>query len=1185
MSKKVLPYHIGIIDMTIGHIGRFQTKMSYHDFLTKALDEFAIDEGVSVGDLKQALEAKIKSGEITALDKDASVLTTEGQRQDEIYLQSLLSKQVKNMKTLMTADELKSANLAAENQHSVIKLFASTKQANMLNIKGASKSAITALIHGAVAAEKNIKVLTPNHYHVADIKANTNQPVRESDNLFRWIKNTFLFQGDKDYVETLGGFTFKQSKENTLSNRDIIVVDQAEKLSVNDAQKLLEITQAGKAKLIYLNRDGAKDNKKTSGNITETLKLGGIESFDFNYQKTANAALNIQEIKDEKAQVQAVINTYQSLSVDAQDNTQVVAYTKKEVVTLNQAFRQAIKQVHPDTPSLTLKMEKRIFMTPEQACVAKTYSLGERVDFFTKDSGVLSYRITGIDTKNNRVKTEALEASVVDRLLGKSPKASAFNPLENKNPVALIKTEDFEVIKGEKVMVLNTSVEALEKGKSYVVHDFDQKNLKLLNSNGEITTVSQNDFQKSSVQYDYARTLDYVSENENKNLIGAFKQYRLDKELTAELVTKAKDRIELFTDDLEKAKNRMKQSGVQPSVVTTIIKAHFNKTEPLTKYISDETKTLLAKDLTVALKALNIEANKSALVKSVEHAIHVLSDRQSAFAHSDLVEIASKHCLTEYGESVSFREAGNTTDALMQKGQVLSSSNNLYWTTKAAIALERSILKSCADGKGVVAPLATIKATHDYLANHEANTPENQRLTDGQMDAVKLISNTKDRFVAIQGYAGVGKSTMLQQAQDIAKHVKAIDPDKAIDMEFLGFAPTHTAVKALEQKNIQSHTLQSLLFQYNKDKKENKATDDLSKKVFVLDEGSMVSNKDCHDFMQLVEKSGARAVIVGDIKQEESIGAGAPMKMLVLGDKIEVALMKDIKRQQEANYLAAVKAITKNKPDEAYQLLDGQQSHHEISYRGGQAPPPELRISIVESEVEKLDEETPFARCFNDLIDGKVNADHPDFDEDRGLLRKLKIEGMRENMAKELGARTEDCRDKTITVLDSHSDREIVTEAVRKCDKANHLISPHSHENISISRLKNMNLTPHQMHDIEHYHTEMVLQKGADKYYEIMSVDKENSVLKLRDLKTNKLSHFAPLRANHHFNGLFEVKNDEVAVREQLIMTKTNKAKGIFAKDRMRVTAIDQAKGLVTLTNQEKQNQVILNKHDLSTLH
>lgn len=123
------------------------------------------------------------------------------------------------------------------------------------------------------------------------------------------------------------------------------------------------------------------------------------------------------------------------------------------------------------------------------------------------------------------------------------------------------------------------------------------------------------------------------------------------------------------------------------------------------------------------------------------------------------------------------------------------------------------------------------------------------------------------------------------------------------------------------------------------------------------------------------------------------------------------------------------------------------------------------------------------------------------------------------------------------------------------------------------------------MQKITQYKANMVLQKGLKNYYEILAVDQENSVLKIKDIATDKISYFAPLRANHHFNGLFEVKHDEVALREQLIMTKTDKSKGIFAKDKMRVTAIDQIKGLVTLTNQEKQNQVILNQHDLATLH
>ena len=1178
-----------MVELTLSHIGRFQTRMSYHDILSKALDEFAIDGGVSVGDLKHALETKIKSGEITALDKPGSILTTAKQRQDELYLQSLLSKQVKNMKTLITSDDLKSVHLTPENQRSVIKLFASTKQANMLNIKGASKSAITALIHGAVALDKNIKILTPNHYHVADIKAHTNQPVRESNSLFSWLKNAFLFQADADYVETLGGFTFKQAKENTLSNRDIIVVDQAEKLSVKDAQTLLEITQAGKAKLIYLNRDGAKDNKKTSGNIIETLKLGGIASMDFHYQKTAQASLNIQAHKDDDDRTQALVSAYQGLSKDAQDNTLVVTYSKKEVDTLNTALREAIQRDHPNTPRLTLKMEKRVFMTPEQACVAKSYLQGERVEFFT-NSGVLAYKITGIDRKNNLVKTEALKSSVIEHLLGSSPKATAFNPLENKNPVALIRTEAFEVMKGEKLMVLNTKIPDLTKGTSYQVYDFDAKNLQLLDQHGEIITVSHKDFQRSNVQYDYVRTLDYVSENEAKNFMATFKQYRLDKELTTELVTKAKDRIELFTDDLKKAEMRMGESGVQPSTITTIIKAHFSETEALTKYVTDETKEKLTRDLQQALGALHIEANRSAIDKSVEHAINVLSDQQAAFAHTKLVDIAAKHCLNEYHEAIDYASAKQALDALFAEGKVIASKDNLFWTTQAAIELERGIVELSLSGKKTVVPLASMKNTEDYLKNHQANNPEHRQLRTGQRDAIKLITNTQDRFIAIQGYAGTGKSTMLQQAQHIALHVKHIQPEANI--AFIGFAPTHTAVKALSQKNIKSQTLQSLLFDYAKDNPEKQGTGDLTNKVFVLDEASMVSNQDCHQFMQLVKDAGARAVFVGDIKQEESLSAGAPLKMLVMGDKIDVALMRDIKRQKDANYLSAVKAVTRNQPDLAYDLLNEQASYQAIQYRPGQQPAT-LEISVVESKVKKLkpekwakSDQLAFIKTFNALVDGKQpDENDPNRDKVIGLFRKLKIEAIKDNMAIELGARTEASRNKTITVLDAHDDREALTQQVRHKDKVNQLISGHEAHNIRIGRLKNKNLTPHQMHDITQYKANMVLQKGLKNYYEILAVDQENSVLKIKDIATDKISYFAPLRANHHFNGLFEVKHDEVALREQLIMTKTDKSKGIFAKDKMRVTAIDQIKGLVTLTNQEKQNQVTLNQHDLATLH
>ena len=45
----------------------------------------------------------------------------------------------------------------------------------------------------------------------------------------------------------------------------------------------------------------------------------------------------------------------------------------------------------------------------------------------------------------------------------------------------------------------------------------------------------------------------------------------------------------------------------------------------------------------------------------------------------------------------------------------------------------------------------------------------NGRLTEGQREAVKLILSSKDRTVGVQGYAGTGKTTMLDRTRALAE--------------------------------------------------------------------------------------------------------------------------------------------------------------------------------------------------------------------------------------------------------------------------------------------------------------------------------------------------------------------------------------------------------------------------------
>lgn len=72
--------------------------------------------------------------------------------------------------------------------------------------------------------------------------------------------------------------------------------------------------------------------------------------------------------------IQSVVTAYQGLLADEQGNILIVAYTKKEVSTLNQAFKQKIKTANPDIPYTQTDLEdgKMCFITPEQSCIVKT---------------------------------------------------------------------------------------------------------------------------------------------------------------------------------------------------------------------------------------------------------------------------------------------------------------------------------------------------------------------------------------------------------------------------------------------------------------------------------------------------------------------------------------------------------------------------------------------------------------------------------------------------------------------------------------------------------------------------------------------------------------------------------------------------------------------------------------------
>ena len=110
----------------------------------------------------------------------------------------------------------------------------------------------------------------------------------------------------------------------------------------------------------------------------------------------------------------------------------------------------------------------------------------------------------------------------------------------------------------------------------------------------------------------------------------------------------------------------------------------------------------------------------------------------------------------------------------------------------------------------------------------------NGPLTEGQKAAVKLILASGDRTVGVQGYAGSGKTTMLNRARALLeKRGYAVR----------GLAPSASAARTLEaEAGIGAETLQRFLARYAGGRMTAKGQREMrspfAKTVLVVDEGS-----------------------------------------------------------------------------------------------------------------------------------------------------------------------------------------------------------------------------------------------------------------------------------------------------------------------------------------------------------
>jgi ATP-dependent exoDNAse (exonuclease V) alpha subunit len=206
-------------------------------------------------------------------------------------------------------------------------------------------------------------------------------------------------------------------------------------------------------------------------------------------------------------------------------------------------------------------------------------------------------------------------------------------------------------------------------------------------------------------------------------------------------------------------------------------------------------------------------------------------------------------------------------------------------------------------------PALASPAIRDAIAHDHAHLSEPQRA------AIAQILASHDRILALEGVAGAGKTTALAAVREAAERG---------GYQVEGFAPTSRAAQQLEEAGIPSGTLQRHLAQGH-------ALRTQEKRLYVLDESSLASTMQLHTFLHRLAPDD-RVLLVGDVRQHQSVDAGRPYQQLQEAG-METARLEAIVRQRDPALREVVEQLARGEVRGAVHQLDGQGRVHEIRDR------------------------------------------------------------------------------------------------------------------------------------------------------------------------------------------------------------------------------------------------------------
>lgn len=324
---------------------------------------------------------------------------------------------------------------------------------------------------------------------------------------------------------------------------------------------------------------------------------------------------------------------------------------------------------------------------------------------------------------------------------------------------------------------------------------------------------------------------------------------------------------------------------------------------------------------------LNPDQAQHAAQEAIAHAMACSMERTAVDDERNLMRDALKHSMGkarfsdvqfEFERSVAAQEL---IEVKRNPGEAARA-----FVTPEMLMCEREIIERMRAGQNNCEVLATGESRQWVADRH----PE---LSAAQRAAVEGVLTSRDQMTAIQGLAGTGKTTSLAAIREAVVHV---------GYEIQGLAPTSRAAQKLADAGMKTETMQMHLTR-------GERWSDSQKRLYVVDESSMMTNKMVHTFIEQL-KENERVLWVGDVHQHQGVGAGCPYQALQENGMRTVRL-DDIIRQKDPALKKAVEHLAAGQVPEAISNLIAQGRVHEIEDR-------DARIAQIAVEYARQPEKT-----------------------------------------------------------------------------------------------------------------------------------------------------------------------------------------------------------------------------------